>query len=53
MLVAGHLPQRNSPPMRRKAKLTKREIVLGIAIGVLGATAATGIVSDGFGGPGS
>jgi len=39
--------------MARKVKLRKREIVLAIAAGALGATAATGILSDGFGGPGS
>jgi len=37
----------------KQVKLRKREIVLGISAGVLAATAATGILSDGFGGPGS
>lgn len=39
--------------MRRQVKLRKREILLAIGIGALAATAATGVMSDGFGGPGS
>lgn len=39
--------------MTRKVRLRKREIALAIGIGALAATAATGILSDGFGGPGS
>ena len=39
--------------MDKRVKLRKREIVLGIGAGILAATAATGILSDGFGGPGS
>lgn len=39
--------------MRRNIKLRKREIALAIGIGTLAATAFTGILSDGFGGPGS
>jgi len=39
--------------MDKRVKLRKREIVLAIGAGVLAATAATGILSDGFGGPGS
>ena len=36
-----------------KAKLRKREIALAIGIGTLAAVAFAGILSDGFGGPGS
>ena len=39
--------------MAPKVKVKKRVIVLAIGIGALAATAATGILSDGFGGPGS
>jgi hypothetical protein len=39
--------------MARKAKLRKREIALAVGIGALATVAATGIMSDGFGGPGS
>lgn len=39
--------------MARKAKLRKRDIALAIGIGAIGVTAAVGILSDGFGGPGS
>lgn len=39
--------------MARKVKLRKREIVLAIGAGALATLAATGILSDGFGGPGS
>ena len=39
--------------MAKRTKFRKREIVLAIGAGVLAATAATGILSDGFGGPGS
>lgn len=39
--------------MRRPIKLRKREIALAIGIGALAAAAVTGVVSDGFGGPGS
>jgi len=39
--------------MDKRVKLRKREIVLAIGAGLLAATAATGILSDGFGGPGS
>lgn len=37
----------------RKARLRKREIALSFAIGALAAFAIIGILSDGFGGPGS
>lgn len=37
----------------RKVKLRKREIALAYVIGALAAVAAVGILSDGFGGPGS
>ena len=36
-----------------KVKLRKREIALGIGIGALATLAFVGILSDGFGGPGS
>lgn len=39
--------------MARKVRLRKREIALAIGIGALATTAAVGILSDGFGGPGS
>ena len=39
--------------MVRKVKLRKREIALAIGIGALATFAAVGILSDGFGGPGS
>ena len=39
--------------MAKRIGLRKREMVLAIGAGVLAATLATGIVSDGFGGPGS
>ena len=39
--------------MKRKIKLRKREIALAIGVGALATFAATGILSDGFGGPGS
>ena len=37
----------------KRVRLRKREIALAIGVGALGAAAATGILSDGFGGPGS
>lgn len=40
-------------PMKRNFKLRKREIALAIGVGTLATFAATGILSDGFGGPGS
>ena len=39
--------------MVRKVKLRKREIAFALIVGALGAFAATGILTDGFGGPGS
>lgn len=39
--------------MTKRVKFKKREIALAIGAGALAAAAATGILSDGFGGPGS
>jgi hypothetical protein len=39
--------------MARKVKLRKREIAFAIGVGALASLAAAGILSDGFGGPGS
>jgi hypothetical protein len=39
--------------MSKQIKFKKREIALAIGVGALAAAAATGILSDGFGGPGS
>ena len=39
--------------MVRKVKLRKREIAIAIGVGALATFAAVGILSDGFGGPGS
>jgi hypothetical protein len=41
------------PPPANRRKLRKREIVLAVTTGALAAGAAAGILSDGFGGPGS
>lgn len=42
------------PSMKaQKVKLRKREIALAYVIGAVAAVAAVGILSDGFGGPGS
>jgi hypothetical protein len=42
------------PSMKaQKVKLRKREIALAYVIGAVAALAAVGILSDGFGGPGS
>ena len=41
------------PPPAQRPRLRKREIVLAIGAGALAAGAAAGILSDGFGGPGS
>ena len=39
--------------MAKRIKFKKREIVMAMGVGALAAAAATGILSDGFGGPGS
>lgn len=39
--------------MAKKVKLRKREIAFALIVGGLVSIAATGILSDGFGGPGS
>lgn len=43
----------NQARVARKVKLRKREIALAFGIGALAAVALGGILSDGFGGPGS
>ena len=39
--------------MAQRMKLKKREIALAVGSGILLATAALGVISDGFGGTGS
>ena len=39
--------------MHKRVKFKKREIALAIGAGALAGAAVTGILSDGFGGPGS
>ena len=46
-------PVSKDPLLVRRAKLRKREIAIAIGIGALATFAAVGILSDGFGGPGS
>jgi len=41
------------PPPANRPRLRKREILLAVTAGALAAGAAAGIMSDGFGGPGS